>query len=445
MRAGPSPAAPAAVLATGALAAVYAYAAFGLSGDAPVLRFMSGIFDMDVARVVVDFTTDEPARRSGVHPLQKVLVAPLGGALRRHVFDGGALAATRAVCLAATALAALLAGVLARQLAGGSRAAGFAGGMLCGASFASLLAASVPESAAVAALGGVAPLVLLGARRDRELSWGEAVAWGLLAVPAFGLTLTQGLFFAVALGARVLLARRHGLASAGAAAGHVALALAVFALAAAALLRVQVRAYDTNPLARPELFTERAFLRTDALREEPAAHVGRVVLHFALVDFVAPAPALSDHLMQRWNLDYWSLSLEEAHPARWAPARQALAAAWLVFVAFAASGLRRGDAFTAAVALAVLAQLGLHLLYGREYVLYAPHWQAPLAALLAAGAARALGRRRRLLPGLAALLAACLLANGLVVLDRVYREVEAGLATSARDPIGRVLEPAPRR
>ena len=45
------------------LLAVYLYASFGLSGGADVTRYSSGIYDMDVGRVVADFTTRLPAYR----------------------------------------------------------------------------------------------------------------------------------------------------------------------------------------------------------------------------------------------------------------------------------------------------------------------------------------------------------------------------------------------
>jgi len=63
-----------------------------------------------------------------------------------------------------------------------------------------------------------------------------------------------------------------------------------------------------------------------------------------------------------------------------------------------------------------------------------------LVALLVAGAWTGLGRRRRLVPAVAALLAVGLIANDLVVLRAVYRETAAGLSVDVRDERGRLRE-----
>ena len=68
--------------------ALYAFGAFVLPGDANVMAFSSGLFDMDVSRVVSDLATDRPAYRSSVHPLQKLLVSPIGRAIDAIAFDG---------------------------------------------------------------------------------------------------------------------------------------------------------------------------------------------------------------------------------------------------------------------------------------------------------------------------------------------------------------------
>ena len=67
---------------------------------------------------------------------------------------------------------------------------------------------------------------------------------------------------------------------------------------------------------------------------------------------------------------------------RWSAAGLTLAAVVLAGVALSATRLRgAGVAFTAPL-LAVASQFALHLIYGREYVLYSPHWHGILVAIL---------------------------------------------------------------
>ena len=71
-----------------ALFALYGYASWVVPAGANVMPHSSGIYDMDVGRVVADFTTGLPAYRPVVHPLQKLLVAPLGHFVNTRLFEG---------------------------------------------------------------------------------------------------------------------------------------------------------------------------------------------------------------------------------------------------------------------------------------------------------------------------------------------------------------------
>ena len=102
------------------LFALYLFGAFVLPSGANVMAFSSGLFDMDVSRVVSDLATDRPAYRSSVHPLQKLLVAPIGRAIDALVFGGrDPLGAARVLVALCMALQALAAGALAWQWTGG--------------------------------------------------------------------------------------------------------------------------------------------------------------------------------------------------------------------------------------------------------------------------------------------------------------------------------------
>ena len=62
-----------------AIAAGYGAVTFALAGDANVVRLNSSIFDLDVGRIVHDWTTLGPGRRTHAHPLYKLLLAEIAG------------------------------------------------------------------------------------------------------------------------------------------------------------------------------------------------------------------------------------------------------------------------------------------------------------------------------------------------------------------------------
>jgi hypothetical protein len=425
------------------LLAVYGYASFALPGDADILRFSSGIFDMDVSRVVADLATGRPAYRQSVHPLQKLLVAPLGRALDAGLFGGqNPLAAARLLIALCMTLQTLAAGALAWQLAGRSLSAALAAACICAFSFSTWLAASIPESAAVASLASVLPLLFLGARWGRNFAKWEAVCWGLLAVLGVGLTVTQLAHWIIALGVRTTFGRERSEAGAETAVRAIwprlVLALVLFAALFWGGLRLQSELYPRAARSDADhpLAVELHFLRTERLAAAPVSHAGRLIGHFLVYDFVAPFPGRSDFLIRDYGFDYWSLSVEEAGWAQWVPAQIALAGAVLLAALAACSGLRRADAKFVAPALCVASQLALHLVYGREYVLYSPHWHGVLVALLVAAAWNRLPRRRGVMLIAATVLSAAMLANDLVVMRAAYREVEIGLGTRGRDAAG---------
>jgi hypothetical protein len=342
--------------------------------------------------------------------------------------------------LVATWLGALAAGALAAALTGAWAPAALAT-LLAGVSFASLLAAGIPESATFSALLSAAPLVLLAARRARPLSWGETLGWAALGGVAFGLTLTQVANVVIALAVRLGTRIRDDPARAGALALRAAAAVAAAVLLTLALAEAQARLYPGTPRfwQQDPVAAERAFARPEALLGMPLRHIARLAAHFAVIDFAAPFPARSDFLIRDYGLATWSLSAEEAGPDEWAPAQRALAAA-LVAALLAACLLGRWRGSVSLAALTCLAfHFALHLAYGREYVIYAPHWHGLLVAVVVAAVWNG-ARARRSLLAMGALLAAALLANNLVVLNAVYREIRWGLGTEVRDTHGAWLD-----
>jgi len=437
-----------AVLGALFLACVYATSAFVLSRDANVMRYSSGVYDMDVPRVVSDLTTRLPAYRPAVHPLQKLLVAPLGGFVNARFFGGeDRLSAARVVVALAVAAHALLVGVLAWQLTRRSLVAATIAGGLCGISFASILAASLPESAALACLASVAPLVFLNARVERRFSWAEAAGWGLLGMFGVALTVSQIVHWGIALGMRLILMRRAGgepmapwtqLIPRLALAGGLATALVLAGTALQSHQYPDPRARSETPLEAVE-----GFFRVGELTSTPLRHTARLARHFLLYSFVAPEPAWSDFLMRDYALDYWSVSIEESELSGWRPAwRAALALALLAGIG-ACFARGRIDALFAAPILSVASQFALHLFYGREYILYAPHWHGIFVALLVAAGwngGSVSDTRRRIFAGFAAALGIAMLASNLLVMRSVYAEVAAGLEARIRGPEGTLLD-----
>jgi hypothetical protein len=271
-------------------------------------------------------------------------------------------------------------------------------------------------------------------------------AWAALATVAVGLTLTQLVHCAIALGVRVTLGRPADAPTGGDASPalwkKLAMSLALFGVFFASGFALQKAVYPSPPRAERENppAVELHFLRIESLEAAPVAHLRRLLAHFLVIDFVAPYPGYSDFLIRDYGLHYWSLSLEEAGPEQWKPAQLALAGITLLAVLLAGIGFRRADAKFVAPALCVASQFALHLLYGREYILYSPHGHGVWVALLVAAAWRAFPKRGRAMFAAAALLAAGFLANDVAVLRHTYREVAAGLHIAVRNPDGsRVL------
>jgi hypothetical protein len=327
------------------------------------------------------------------------------------------------------------------QLSRGSAGAGVAAGLVCGTSFSSVLAATVPESAAFASFGALIPLLFLNARFERPFPWWEALIWGGIGALAFGLTVTQATHWGIALGVRLLALRRSG-AAIGKPLAKAALAAVLGGVLVLGGAWLQTQRYPrTQPFyAQDVIGDELRWTRPEAYRQEPLRQAGRLLSHFALLDFAAPSPAYSSYLVKRGFAHYWTLSIEEAGLAQWSPAQLLLGGALLACVLFAIAVGRWRDERLLAPALCVAIQLALHFLYGREYVLYSPHWHGVLVALLVAATWNGLAERgRRWLPVAGGILAAALLANNLAVMQQVYREVEAGLDLQVRDLNGRVL------
>ena len=428
------------------LAVLYGWISFERSGAVEIRSFPSSVFRMDVFRAPRDWTTTLPSGRTSVHPLTKLLLTPVGLALRRNLaFAGDPVNAARVLSLAGVVIGALLAGLLAAQLAGDPRI-GALGALVVGTSFSSVLLAAIPESASLACVATLAPLCFLCARDGRRWTALEGLAWAGLGLLGIAITVTQLAHWGIALAFRL-----HGLRSvsgeapARLIARGAALLLLVLGLAAAGSWLQAERYpgsrkfYEVAAVAEDE----RAFLRLGDLRIEPFTHLARVSAHFVGVNFVAPYPARSDALIREQGAQYWILTVEAPWQAEWSAGQAALAAAVLLAIGGGVLALLRGGANRAFVPalLSVAAMFALHVLYGHEYLLYAGHWHGVVVALGLAAAWRAWPRRRTGLTAASLVLAVGLAANAVSVMDRVYAELDHGLHVAKRDAEGRPHAP----
>ncbi len=431
------------VLLFGSIVSVYGYVSFVLPGDADVSDRGSSIYDMDIQRVVVDLTSELEGYRTSVHPLQKLLVAPIGIELNSFVFGGAnRLGAAKLLVAAFTLLQALLICALAYQLTGGALPAALAAGAISSFSFSSLLAASLPESASLASVAATIPLIWLGARTGCRFSGWEVVVWALIGIVCIGLTITQIGYWMIALMVRVGCeggaGKGDGRRVSRTAVGGATLSIALFLFLTWSAVELQSKLfpgtpqfYSSNPIAG-----EQPFLRLASIAAQPLQHTVRLLGHFTVFDFAAPFPGFSDFLIRDYGFDYWSLSIEEARIDRVTRLQWGLAAAVLLGVAMGCLALRRADARFAAPGLCIASQFSLHFFYGREYVLYAPHWHGVWVAMLVAACWNAWPTRRTALLVASGVLCIAMLANNLAVLSEVYRQVEAGLEIKVRDAHG---------
>ncbi len=433
------------------LLGLYLFASFGLAPNVDLLRFSSGILDMDTSRMVRDWATSGSAVRASLHPLSKLLLAPIGIALRENPPSAQhALDATRLMVACSMALDAVLVGWLAVRLSGGVRWAGVAAAVISGVSFCSILMGATPESASVACLSAVVPLLLLDLRFDREFSFAEAVGWGFVGVLSIAFTVSQGSWWLVALGTRVgfllhTATERRGAALRLAPRLFVALTLCVAVTWWAADLQARIypgtHAFEWAPGGRE---AERAYLRLDDLQQRTLWHGARLLAHFLFYDFAAPFPTYSSFLIDYHRVSWWSLSIEETRFHDWQPLQLVSWAALLIAFVPVARGMRHADRRFVAPLVGLGGQLALHAVYGREYVLYAANWHGVLVATAIAAASKQVGARWRHASVIVALLAAILLVNNLLVMQRIYAEFGAGLESSVRDARGALI-PASRK
>lgn len=438
--------------------ALYLFCSLCLPGDADILKYDSSIYDADVARVVRDWTGLRSSVRTVVHPLYRLAIAPFGTALKRVLPAGAAPEQGSApprlrrmpaeALLSARILAALfmtatvlLAGRLAQQLAGGDRVPALITACVCALSFSAILLGAIPETASASGIASLTPLLYLNRRLDRPFGRSEAVVWGLIGVLCFAITISQLMYWGIALLVRVirLLRGRSDASGSPRSLGiNCFVLLATFVLVAWMGLQIQSQVYPGTEFRAQQLFLEQSFLELAHLKHDPLERIVSVLLHFWIYDFAAPQPGYSDFIRFYPINDFWTLSLAESRIRDWHWLQIPLFGAIAILVGVGLAACSRGNVRFLAPSLGVFAQLSMHIAYGKEPIIYSSNFHGVLVAMVVAASWNTFVRHRRTLCVIWLVLSIGMLANNLAVLQHLYAEIESGLDAVLRDPSGRL-------
>ncbi len=386
---------PCCVLLAGALVLlpVFLFGAFSLAREVQLYGSIPNAwFDMDVSRVVDDWTSWEGSDRARAHPLYKFIA--LAGIPVNELFFGGEDrdAAGKILSVGMMTLAAVMAGWLTWLITGGSRRAAAVAMALFAASYSTLLLASFPDSASASAFTSLLPYIFLFHRLGRGFRWWEGVVWILAGLVCFGITVSQLMHWVLALAYRLYAVfheedvRARPLPLGKTLGALVGLLLVLWAAAYLAMAAKEVVFKGAEKHYRFDRIVERElrFVETEELLEEPARRLVILGRHFTLYNFVSPEPVLSEwYHRDRPERLFTSLSIREENLKQWPPWAMPLLASQIVLLVLLVRW-HRISAPLLLLWLAVLSQFGMHYLYGREFIIYSPNWHTLLVVIIAA-------------------------------------------------------------
>lgn len=350
-----------------------------------VLMGDDGILDMDINRLVVTLTDFwHGQERTRVHPLMCLLFQPLGYLM--SLTGLGPLRASQAVCGLMLSLSVGLTAAAVRRYTGRRRPALLAGGLML-ASFTFIILSAMPESAAIAAPTVILPYYLYTVFKDRPPSRREHALFVLAGVLSLGVTTTNVMHALIAYALRRWHGERPlaGLRSAASYAVHVAAITMLLAVAQQSLYPGSNLWFTPNSLKKEQYFVQ----SKHALSLSHARDTATQMFGYPLV---GPSVRPTDGLVRKGVLLPY-LSAEDIRFGELPALTRGLLlwiGAALVMMLFRLRRLALGKA----ILLALAANLALHLIYGRDYLLYSGNW-LPVTVLgisVAAWAGGALGR-----------------------------------------------------
>jgi hypothetical protein len=335
----------------------------------------SGIVEADVERVVDTLTEwGRGNYRTKVHPLQCLLFQPIAAAMTR-LTGFSPLRATQLTVVMTQALAlCLLAMTLWEQTRCWRTTA--LSTLLALSSFSFIFHSMVPESAGLASVTVVFPYYLFAKFEKYRLLPKERLLHIIGAVFALGVTTTNVVHSGIAYWWRTrdlrAAPRASGFPPVLSFAIHVAVAAAILSL-------LQMRLYPgSNPWFVPSSVREEAsYLRRDMLRP---AHWANTALQMFGYTMAAPRFVLTDRLVTAGRL-YPQISAETADPTDFPSLTLLLIIGTLGLIAYSFISARRTSLGTI-VALGLLSNLLLHLVYGSEYLLYSGNWTFLICLLI---------------------------------------------------------------
>jgi hypothetical protein len=269
------------------------------------------------------------------------------------------------------------------------------------------------------------------------------IVWALLVPLTIGFTITQVVFWWIG----VLLRFCTLPVGSGWRKRVVFVVGSVVTAAVGALLVIFLaeRQLDLNPWA-PIFYKndivgpEQTYRRPVAAETFAPPRLQTTLSQMFLYPFVAPTPGYSKITI---SYGYFSLSLEEHAQAAFSGLRMLFFVAVGVVLYLPLVGCKFRRPFEAAMLLGILSQLVLHLLYGREFVLYSLNWIGIVVALLVVTVAHASMKAQRVWIVLVAVTLPLMLVNNQDVLRRVVAEMRYGLEMNVRTSNGEPISPLP--
>ena len=351
---------------------IISYYAFGLTRDVdPIIlqQYDSAIFDMDYVRVAEDWTTYGIDTRNALyHPLYKLFMGPQVSLM--HIFVPDTISAIRLLAVFYMSLYCILSASLSQYAVGKRSLLAYFGALLLGlASFPVMLFSGIPDTTLISGLATLIPYLVLVRFKDNEFTKFECAAWALSAVFGFGLTLTQVVHTFIAFTFRTRWAPVNRAQKMKLTFCFLSLATLTFFI----LEGIQILMYPTIWIDSTSVRFEGHFFSLRKLLS--FSHIVDTVGQCLIYPFMAPGTKYSPWYFNQFGGAYNFVSM--------IPPNRAHLAIMILLVVSALVLIRKTSLPTRVLicknplipmALSVTAMLVLHILYGREFIMYSSNW-----------------------------------------------------------------------